>query len=81
MHLGAQVRKSGKREKDLLLFMYVLLKRHDQALSYKVEVEDDKLKLNIQKNGKMTILQFLSNMKGVYTRMNKCKLLKDEGWL
>jgi len=81
MHLGVQFRKSGKRENDLLLFMYVFAKRHAQTLSYKVEVEDDKLQLSIQNNGKIIILQFLSNMKGVYTRMNRCKILKDKGWL
>ena len=61
--------------------MYIFVKRQVQALSYKVEVEVDKLKLSIQKNGKMTILQFLSNNKGVYTRMNRCKRLENEGWL
>jgi len=61
-------RKVVKRN-DFSLFMYFSLfilapaQRQAQALSVKVKVEADKLKLSLQKDGTMTILQFLSTAK------------------
>jgi len=59
-------KKKVVKRKDFLLFMYFSLfihapgQRQAQALSVKVEVEADKHKLSVQKNGIMAILQFLS---------------------
>jgi len=57
------------KRKDFLLFMYFSLfihapvQRQAQALSVKVEIEADKLKLSVQKNGTVAILQFLLTTK------------------
>jgi len=60
-------KKKVVKRKDFLLFMYFSLfihapKKKDrlQLLVLKVEVEADKLKLSVQKNGTMAVLQFLS---------------------
>jgi len=46
------------------LFIHAPKKRDKlKLLVLKVEVEADKLKLSVQKNGTMTILQFLSTAK------------------
>ena len=60
-------KKKVVKRKDFLLFMYFSLFIHApekrdklKLLVLKVEVEADKLKLSVQKNGTMAISQFLS---------------------
>jgi len=85
MHLGEQVRCSGKKKRSFYFSCtfhcsYTLLGKDKlKLLVLKAEVEADKLKLSVQKNRTMTIFAIPINNKGVSTRMNRSKIFKDEG--
>jgi len=52
-----------------------LQKWHVHPLSFKAEDKDGTLMINVQEKGKMAILQFLLNMKGLSIRKNSRKIL------
>jgi hypothetical protein len=66
MHLGEQVRNNSKKKRSFYCSCTFhcshtfLVQDKLKLLVLKVEVEADKLKLSVQKNGTMAVLQFLS---------------------
>jgi len=80
-------KKKVVKRKDFLLFMYFSLfihapgKKQDQALSVKSWGRGWQAQAQRTKEWDNDNFAIPINSKGVYTRMNICKILKDEGWL